>query len=143
MNKYKLKYKPFGSIAVLIEWPKSIEEGILKNISIFRNKIHMDMGEYVLETVPAYNSLAVFFDTAKIKYSSVVKDLREVYESKEEFASFSNLMFLMDSNLTLYKKPYTWEDYERNVVDWKPGIFREFWQCEPNVRLSKEEYEKL
>lgn len=84
MNEYKLKYKPFGSIAVLIEWPKSIEEGILKNISVFRNKIHLDMGEYVLETVPAYNSLAVFFDTSKIKYSGVVKDLREVYESKDQ-----------------------------------------------------------
>ena len=84
MNKYKLKYKPFGSIAVLIEWPKSIEEDILKNISVFRNKVHMDMGEYVLETVPAYNSLTVFFDTSKIKYSDVVQDLREVYESKDQ-----------------------------------------------------------
>lgn len=84
MNKYKLKYKPFGSIAVLIEWPRSIEEGILKNISVFRSKIHLDMGEYVLETVPAYNSLAVFFDTSKIKYSDVVQDLREIYESKDQ-----------------------------------------------------------
>jgi inhibitor of KinA len=84
LNKYKLKYKPLGSIAVLIEWPKAIEEPILKNISIFRNKIHADMGEYVLETVPAYNSLTVFFDTSKIKYSGVVSDLKEIYSTKDQ-----------------------------------------------------------
>ena len=84
MNKYKLKYKPLGSIAALIEWPKEIQEPILKNISIFRNKIHADMGEYVLETVPAYNSLTVFFDTSKIKYSGVVADLKEIYSTKDQ-----------------------------------------------------------
>ena len=84
MNKYKLKYKPLGSIAALIEWPKEIQEPILKNISIFRYKIHADMGEYVLETVPAYNSLTVFFDTSKIKYSGVVADLKEIYATKDQ-----------------------------------------------------------
>lgn len=84
MNKFKLKYKPLGSIAALIEWPKEIQEPILKNISIFRNKIHADMGEYVLETVPAYNSLTVFFDTSKIKYSGVVADLKEIYSTKDQ-----------------------------------------------------------
>ncbi|UCE94752.1 MAG: 5-oxoprolinase subunit PxpB [Flavobacteriaceae bacterium] len=84
MNLYKLKYKPLGSIAVLVEWPKLIDHDILKNITIFRHKIQVDMGEYVLETVPAYNSLTVFFDTSKIKYSSVVTDLKEIYESKDQ-----------------------------------------------------------
>jgi len=84
MNKYKLKYKPLGSIAALVEWPKEIQEPILKNISIFRHKIHADMGEYVLETVPAYNSLTVFFDTSKIKYSGVVADLKEIYSTKDQ-----------------------------------------------------------
>ena len=42
------------------------------------------MGEYVLETVPAYNSLTVFFDTSKIKYSGVVADLKEIYETKDQ-----------------------------------------------------------
>jgi len=84
LNLYNLKYKPLGSIAVLVEWPKQIDREILKNIIQFKYKINVDMGEYVLETVPAYNSLAVFFDTGKIKYSSVVKDLKEVYGSKDQ-----------------------------------------------------------
>lgn len=84
MNLYKLKYKPLGSIAVLIEWPGMIDPEILKNIHLFRHKIRVDMGEYVLETVPAYNSLTVFFDTGKIKYSSVVTDLKEIYATKDQ-----------------------------------------------------------
>lgn len=60
-----------------------IDVDILENINLFRHKINLDMGEYVLETVPAYNSLSVFFDTSRIKYSSVVKDLKEIYESKD------------------------------------------------------------
>ena len=73
-----------GSIAVLIEWPSMIDPDILKNIHLFRHKIRVDMGEYVLETVPAYNSLTVFFDTTKIKYSSVVTDLKEIYATKDQ-----------------------------------------------------------
>ena len=84
MNLYKLTYKPLGSIAVLIQWPKRIEKDILTNISLFRHKILADMGEYILETVPAYNSLTVFFDTGKIKYSGVVSDLKEIYASKDQ-----------------------------------------------------------
>lgn len=61
-----------------------IDVDILRNIYLFRQKIKLDMGEYVLETVPAYNSLTVFFDTGRIKYSSVVKDLKEIYASKDQ-----------------------------------------------------------
>jgi inhibitor of KinA len=84
LNLFKLTYKPLGSIAVIIQWPKRIEKDILRNINLFRHKIHADMGEYVLETVPAYNSLTVFFDTARIKYSGVVADLKEIYASKDQ-----------------------------------------------------------
>ena len=80
MNKYKLKFKPFGSIAILIEWPKEINRGVLKNIILFKRKIKTEMADYILDTVPAYNSLTVFFDTNKIKYSGVVKKAKEIYE---------------------------------------------------------------
>ena len=84
MNRYKLKYKPLGSIAMLIEWPKLIDADILQNICVFRDKIHSDMGEFVLETVPAYNSLAIFFDTSKIKYSAAVKSVKSIYAKKDQ-----------------------------------------------------------
>ena len=77
-----MKYRPFGSIAVLIEWPQEIDNDILKNIGLFRSKIQTNLLKFVLDTVPAYNSLTVFFDTGKIKYSSIVKKIKETYEIK-------------------------------------------------------------
>ena len=93
MNRYKLTYKPLGSIATLIQWPKEIDKDILTNISLFRSKIQESMGEYVLETVPAYNSLTVFFDTGRIKYSAVVSDLKEIYESKDQKLIIANKLW--------------------------------------------------
>lgn len=90
MDTYKLVYKPLGSIALLIEWPQEINTDILKNITVFRNEIHGKLSEKVLETVPAYCSLTVFFDTNKTKYSSMVKRVKELYKSlqdKKEIAS--------------------------------------------------------
>jgi len=59
------------------------------------------MGEYVLETVPAYNSLTIFFDTGRIKYSAVVSDLKEIYESKDQKLLLAN---------RLWKIPVCYED---------------------------------
>jgi hypothetical protein len=65
-----------------------------------------------------------------------------VYESELEFASISNISFL-DKSYSLYTIPYTRECYEKYVKEWKPGKFRDFYQCEPNKRITKEEYERL
>jgi inhibitor of KinA len=81
LETFKLVYKPLGSIALLIEWPQEISTSILRNISLFREEIHIQLPDRVLETVPAYCSLTVFFDTKKIKYSSVVKRIKEIYKS--------------------------------------------------------------
>lgn len=101
MNKYKLKYKPFGSIAVLIEWPQEIDNDILKNIGLFRSIIQSDLLKFVLDTVPAYNSLTVFFDTGKIKYSSMVKKIKETYEIKNQ---------KINTTYQLWKIPVCYDD---------------------------------
>lgn len=84
METYKLIYKPLGSIALLIEWPQQIDLFILKNITLFRTEIQAQMVDTVLDTVPAYCSLTVFFDTGKIKYSSVVKKIKEIHKKMED-----------------------------------------------------------
>jgi len=92
LDTYKLVYKPLGSIALLIEWPQEINTSILKNIILFREEIHAKLPEKVLETVPAYCSLTVFFDTNKIKYSSMVKRVKDLYKSfkvKKEIPSIT------------------------------------------------------
>lgn len=85
MNTYKLVYKPLGSIALLIEWPQEINIDILGSIANFREEIESQLNDIVLETVPAYCSLTVFFDTNKAKYSSIVKKIKQIYiNTKDE-----------------------------------------------------------
>jgi len=84
MNRYKLRFKPFGSIAIIIEWPKEINRDILKNRIFFKKRIKKELAGLILDTVPAYNSLTVFFDTNKIKYSAVVKKIKELYEKENK-----------------------------------------------------------
>jgi len=81
---FKLKYKPLGSIAVLIEWPYKIDQTILNDINLFRNTLNRKLNEFVLDIVPAYNSITVFFDTGKIKYSGIVKKIKVVYKIKDK-----------------------------------------------------------
>ena len=84
MENFKLKYKPLGSISVLIEWPQEIDNSILKDITLFRSALQFNMEEFILDMVPAYNSLTVFFDTSKIKYSAAVKKIKEIYKIHDQ-----------------------------------------------------------
>ncbi|MCK5637961.1 MAG: carboxyltransferase domain-containing protein, partial [Flavobacteriaceae bacterium] len=69
MEKYKLKYKPLGSISVLIEWPQKIDDDILKDIILFRNVLQSKLKGLIIDSVPTYNSLTIFIDSSKIKYT--------------------------------------------------------------------------
>jgi len=68
----------------------------------------------------------------------------EIYNSNLQYISPKNLKNLpLIKNFIKYKKKYTRKDYEKNVKDWKPGTFRDFYQVSPNKRLTKEEYNNL
>ena len=80
MKKYTLEYKPLGSISALIVWPEKINTDILDNIIALKSVIEKEMADVILDSVPAYNTLTVYFDTSKIKYSSVIKKVKHLYE---------------------------------------------------------------
>ena len=101
MENYKLKYKPFGSISVLIEWPQKIDIEIIKDINQFRTALQYNMNGLILDTVPAYNSLTVFFDTSKIKYKSAVNRIKEIYNIKNKEPI---------SNSKIWKIPVCYDD---------------------------------
>lgn len=63
---------------------------------------------------------------------------KDIYLSNKEYLSLSTWSKLVNtSTFVLYSKEYTREDYEKNVKNWKPGIFRDFEQSEPNKRIYK------
>lgn len=67
-----------------------------------------------------------------------------IYKSNLQFVSPGNLKLSPSMrNVILYDQKYTRKDYEKNIKNWKPGTFRDFYQHEPNKRLTKWEEEQL
>lgn len=78
---FELKYKPFGESAILIEWPSRIDKGILKNITLFKDKIQQKSTEYILEIKLSYSSLLVIYKFEIIDFKKKVKSLKNIYNS--------------------------------------------------------------
>ncbi len=64
-----------------------------------------------------------------------------VYNSKKQLATIGNIELLYKNEANgifkfdIYYKEYTRRDYNKNVKNWKPGIFRNFRQYQPNERV--------
>ncbi|QLE02993.1 5-oxoprolinase subunit PxpB [Galbibacter sp. BG1] len=82
MNRFKLEYKKFGPKALLIEWPRTVDEEILNDIIKFKKLILDNIQGY--ELVPAYNSLTVISQTA-IDHDNLIKKIKEIY--RENYTS--------------------------------------------------------
>lgn len=76
MDKFKLEYIPFGRSALLVNWPRMVDESILNDIIRFRASIRKAMPE--LETVPAYNSLTLI-SRAELDHQRLTARLKKLY----------------------------------------------------------------
>ncbi|WP_224483035.1 5-oxoprolinase subunit PxpB [Robertkochia aurantiaca] len=77
MDKFKLEYKSFGDHALLIQWPRLVDESILTDIISFNELIKQQLD--VQETVPAYNSLLLIFDTETV-LAKMIKEVNNLYK---------------------------------------------------------------
>jgi len=85
MNSYNITIKPYGSQAILIEWPNKVTEGILEDILQFEFHLrqnHLDLKEW--EMVPAYNSLTLIHRDGEINFSKFKRELKQWYSLKRE-----------------------------------------------------------
>lgn len=76
MDKFKLSYKPYGRNALLIEWPRMINESVLQDILRFKQLIAVDYPE--LEQIPAYNSLCLVARTP-IDFNKLTRGIMAIY----------------------------------------------------------------
>tara|TARA_B100000809_G_C15104712_1_gene518289 strand:- start:534 stop:1265 length:732 start_codon:yes stop_codon:yes gene_type:complete len=87
----QLKYKQFGSRAILIEWPAKIDEKILKDILQFKNQITSNKKGLIEECIIAYHSLTIVYLKEIIDFSFEKKCLSSLYleeRSTSETTSF-------------------------------------------------------
>ena len=81
---YKLIYKPFGEQSVLIEWSAVIDENILSDIIVFKEKIKNYHIKNVVELRSAYNSLLVVYDKKLLLFEDAVIELETLYRQKKQ-----------------------------------------------------------
>lgn len=87
VKKYNLTYKPFGTTAILIEWPEHIDEFIIQDIISFEKLIAWE--EQVADTIIAYNSLTVVYRN-EFDYDATVNRFSDLYEHKKEGDSYKS-----------------------------------------------------
>ena len=76
MDKFKLSYKPFGQCALLIEWPRMMNESVLQDILRFKQIIEDKYPE--LDQIPAYNSLCLV-SLESLRFDALISDLKGLY----------------------------------------------------------------
>lgn len=78
MSNYTLTYQAFGTTAILIQWPKRIDESILQDIIAFRKAIqHI---EHIQDIIIAYNSLTIVF-SVEPDFERKIVELKTIYQS--------------------------------------------------------------
>lgn len=77
---YSLSYKFFGSNAILIEWPETIQEDILDDIIGYKKEIQKRFDNSIVELIPAYNSLTVIKYDESLALNQLKKTLISIYE---------------------------------------------------------------
>ncbi|GAA3552657.1 5-oxoprolinase subunit PxpB [Snuella lapsa] len=77
--RFELVYKPYGSHAILVEWPASISETVLEDILAFKQKVLESKMQEVSEVTTAYHSVLVIYELGYSDFNREVSFLKELY----------------------------------------------------------------
>jgi len=80
---YPISIRPYGTHAVLLEWPNEVEEAILEDILQFQRYMKTDCIEVSgWEMIMAYNSLTLVHKNSIIDFTDFSEKLRKWYDEK-------------------------------------------------------------
>lgn len=75
---------PIGDSAITITFGNEIDESTHHQINQFLQNFRRNKIDGVIECVPTYTSIAIFYDPAKVEFSQLVKNIYSIYESSME-----------------------------------------------------------
>ena len=78
-------YKYAGDRAILIEFENKISPEINEKVRKLDLAINQSMSETVLETIPAYHSILVYYDPLKVNLEELLDDLKDLESFSLEY----------------------------------------------------------
>jgi inhibitor of KinA len=84
---------PLGDSAVRISFGDKINEGTNGCIRQFLNKLEKVKVNGVIEWVPAYTSLAIYYEPDRISYATLCKELEKIHHSSVQFHQDKPVVF--------------------------------------------------
>ena len=76
-----LTYKRFGEKAILIEWEHRIDETILNDILVYKEKITLNKKVAFVDIIQGYNSLTISYKNQIVNFDKEVTFLKSMYTS--------------------------------------------------------------
>ncbi|WP_439130236.1 5-oxoprolinase subunit PxpB [Polaribacter sp.] len=77
----QLTYKRFGEKAILIEWESKIDDTILNDIILFKEKIIAEKRIDFVDVIQGYHSLTIVFSHHIINFKKEIQLLQSIYSS--------------------------------------------------------------
>ncbi len=81
MSSFELTYRPYSEDAILVQWPKEINEAILLDINAFKNALAKPYPKAILTA--AYCELLIRFPELIKDFPLLIADLKNVYLQRE------------------------------------------------------------
>ena len=75
----KITYKPFGSKAILLEWPSKIDELILEEITAMQHQV-IAQKKQVIDSIVGYHSLTLLYKTP-IDFNAELIQLKKLHQN--------------------------------------------------------------
>ncbi len=79
------KYKPNGDSAVLVEYENEISERVNDKVRRMAQALKLRGADYIIELLPTYRSLCVFYNPLLIDYCKIVEALSEIEQQLDQF----------------------------------------------------------
>ena len=79
-----IKIVPEGDSALLVEFENEISESCNRKVSSLNKKLKQNKIKGIIETIPAFRSLLVFYDPMKISYGYAERHLKKLLRESED-----------------------------------------------------------
>ena len=76
---YKLRFSQYNECSILVEWQAIIDENILQDVLIYKNKIENNYIKQEVEVISTYNSILIIYNSTIDNVNNEFLDLKRLY----------------------------------------------------------------